>query len=573
MNRLPLSKPLLSVIIPVFNTPSELLEKAVVSLLQQTLNDIEIILVDDGSTDASTLGALQSWKEKGITVVRKENNGLAAARNYGLRFAHGNLISYLDSDDWVDPEFYVALCHRLESDMSDIACGSIVLESSDSVTDFDIQTDGVAVSMMEKFGHFKNGSCCNKVFRRELLRLDSFPEGRYYEDNLVMVEVLMKAKRVSYVADVRYHYYQHEKSTIHSKDTELKRLEDIVFIAQSIRQMTQDLPAEVASLIMNRLYDAVIPALPVASYPGSIPQLEQTFGVKIRNSRPSENMFERICSLRNSANRSYKILSLLGKQWRFPRKRKATDASFEPFVSIIVASYNYRQFIGETFDSLLTQTYTNYEIVVVDDGSTDGSVELISQYALKHPCIRLFMHKNGKNRGLVETLKLGVSKSRGEYVAFCESDDYWTENHLEEVVRMIGDNCNVALISNGITCFGDESSVKARQAYVDDVDRRLKPGRNHINLKKHQNRQYIPTFSSVAIRWEVLATLDFDCPVPAWIDFWLYRQIQKRFPLYYVKKKLTFWRQHESYNGEQAQGDYEKKMRIFLKESNRILGL
>ena len=563
----------LSIIVPVYNTDSVLLEKAVASLLNQTLDEIEIILVDDGSTDASTLGALQSWKEKGITVVRKENNGQAAARNYGLRYAHGNLIGYLDSDDWVDPEFYAALCHRLESEMSDIACGSIVLESADNVTDFDIQTDGIAVSMMEKFSRFKNGSCCNKVFRRELLRPDSFPEGRYYEDNLVMVDVLMQARRVSYVANVCYHYYQHGKSTVHSRETELKRLEDIVFISHSIRQMTSNLPAEVSSLIIGRLYEAIIPALPVASYPGFIPQLEEGFGVKLGNPHSLDTLAERICSLRNSANRRFKILSLLGLQWRFLRKRKAADAPFAPFVSVIVASYNYRSFIGETLDSLLAQTYTNYEIVVVDDGSTDGSVELIRDYAVQNSCIRLFTHEGGANRGLVETLKLGISKTRGEYIAFCESDDYWADNHLAEVIQMIGDNCNVVLVSNGITCFGDEQSVKVRQAYVDDIDRRLMPGRNHINLRKRQSWQYIPTFSAVAIRWDVLATLDFDCPVPAWTDFWLYRQIEKRYPLYYVNKKLTYWRQHDSFNGEQVQGDYEKKMACFLKASNRILGL
>lgn len=244
-----------------------------------------------------------------------------------------------------------------------------------------------------------------------------------------------------------------------------------------------------------------------------------------------------------------------------------------PLISVIVTSYNYRQYIGVTLDSLLSQTYSRFEILVVDDGSKDGSVELIRSYTERDKRIRLLTHPGGENRGLIQSVRLGLSRAAGDYVAFCESDDYWSVDHLDKLVYCINRYGNAVLISNGIRCFGEESSVKVRQAYADYVAKTLKYGPNKINLRKHQTRQMIPTFSCVAIRRDVLESLNFDSPVAAWIDFWLYRQIESEYPLHYINKELTFWRQHDSYNGEQSQGDFDEKMSLFLAASNKLIGI
>lgn len=243
----------------------------------------------------------------------------------------------------------------------------------------------------------------------------------------------------------------------------------------------------------------------------------------------------------------------------------------EPLVSVIVTSYNYERFISQTLDSLLLQTYRNFEVVVVDDGSADGSVSLIASYVSSHANIHLLTHEGGMNRGLVASMRLALKNARGEYVAFCESDDYWTADHLEQLVACINRHPDAVLISNHIQCFGDEDAVKVRQAYADYVYKRLKGGANRIDLTRNQSQQLIPTFSCVAIRRDVMERLNFDCPVEAWTDFWLYRQIEKYYPLYYIRRKLTFWRQHESLNGEQSQGDFDGKMSVFLAASNRLL--
>ena len=157
-------------------------------------------------------------------------------------------------------------------------------------------------------------------------------------------------------------------------------------------------------------------------------------------------------------------LAFGGKEERIPlvvrqpaEVRKAGAA--RPLVSIIVASYNYAHLIGETLDSLLAQTYDNFEVVVVDDGSTDRSLEVIGRY-LDTGKVRLYTHKGGANRGLCATVRLGIDKARGEYVAFCESDDLWLPQHLERKIAIVNAYKDVAIVSNNVELFGDEKAVK-----------------------------------------------------------------------------------------------------------------
>lgn len=100
------------------------------------------------------------------------------------------------------------------------------------------------------------------------------------------------------------------------------------------------------------------------------------------------------------------------------KDKKTNDC---PLVSVIVASYNYENFLPETIDSILKQTYTNYEIIIVDDGSVDKSIEIIEQYVSTHKNIYLYTHPNHENKGLPATIKLGVEKARGNLLHFVKA--------------------------------------------------------------------------------------------------------------------------------------------------------
>jgi O-antigen biosynthesis protein len=242
-----------------------------------------------------------------------------------------------------------------------------------------------------------------------------------------------------------------------------------------------------------------------------------------------------------------------------------------PKISVVVASYNYAQLIRQTLDSLVNQTYKNFEVIVVDDGSTDNSVEVIREYVKKYPNVFLYQHENNSNKGLQLTVKLGVEKAAGKYVAFCESDDFWTPNHLEEKVQVINSHFNPIIIVNNLTCFGDPERVKSIQPRVEERRHVLKKGVVKIPFCDFRDQNWIVTFSCCMVKRSALLACDFTSNNrPSAIDWWLWRQICFKAPIYYTDSKLTHWRLHKSYNTTTKNCCRENQL-TFLVNMDKIL--
>ena len=259
---------------------------------------------------------------------------------------------------------------------------------------------------------------------------------------------------------------------------------------------------------------------------------------------------------------SFAIITLSVLIVFFITREQTLTLNKQPLISVVVTSYNYEKFIDKTLKSILNQSYKNYEVVVIDDGSKDKSIDVIKKYTTKYKNFHLYTHDDNQNRGLIESVKLGVSKSSGDYVAFLESDDYWHKDNLLEKVKMINKYDDVFFISNGVEVFGESDSVAVRNAYIKRVKQLLFKDKNVIHpLQISTNFNPIPTFSCIMIKKEVLDNLDYNTTIPEFLDYWLYRQILLYNPLFHVKKKLTFWRQHgSSYNSIER---FEKNLQNF----------
>ncbi|MCQ2966100.1 MAG: glycosyltransferase [Alphaproteobacteria bacterium] len=221
-------------------------------------------------------------------------------------------------------------------------------------------------------------------------------------------------------------------------------------------------------------------------------------------------------------------------------------------------------------NSLLNQTYKNFEIIVVDDGSTDNSVKIIQKYVKENSNIFFYQHENSENKGLPATVLLGVKKSTGEYIAFCESDDLWMPNHLSEKINLINRYANPVIIANDVELFGPNK--EDRREYIESNLRSIPSEKVLVNVNlKEFGSNIVPTFSCVMIKKDVLKYCNFESVVPAWIDFWLYRQIFIKYPLFYIDKSLTKWRIHNSYNSNDKTLEYLKKSYEFLIYNNAIL--
>ncbi len=120
--------------------------------------------------------------------------------------------------------------------------------------------------------------------------------------------------------------------------------------------------------------------------------------------------------------------------------------SSEPLVSVCIPSYNHARFLSAAIESVLAQTYHNYEVIIVDDGSTDGSLEIAQRYAAEYPKIKVYTHPNNANCGISRTANAAIEKIKGEYWTACCSDDIWYPDKIETEVNYMEENPNTALV-------------------------------------------------------------------------------------------------------------------------------
>lgn len=215
-------------------------------------------------------------------------------------------------------------------------------------------------------------------------------------------------------------------------------------------------------------------------------------------------------------------------------------------VSIITASYNYENYIQEAIESVINQTYENWELIIVDDGSVDNSVEVIKKYCAKDKRIKLFQHQNGVNKGLKETMLLGIEKAQGEWVSFLESDDIYAPNYLEEKVQKIAQNSNIGLVFNDVELIGDKNEIEGFDNYLKTRGEIL--NKKEIPYEDLLIVNLVVAFSCAMVKKSLILNCDFNSPLPQSLDYYLWTQIYPKADIAYIPKKLTKWRKHgESY--------------------------
>lgn len=220
---------MISIIVPIYNV-APYLRRCIDSILNQTYHEFELILVDDGSPD--NCGAIcdeYAAKDTRVRVIHKENGGLSNARNAGCEIAQGEFIAFIDSDDWIAPDFLKRLYTTLEVTRADICeCGVI---KTDGKTDLLPVRDEVpslynTVDALEQLIH--DGAfhqhVWNKLYRRDVIADIIFPKGKTNEDEFWTYQVFGNAKTVAKISDVLYFYFQRPGS-IMGETYSLKRLD------------------------------------------------------------------------------------------------------------------------------------------------------------------------------------------------------------------------------------------------------------------------------------------------------------------------------------------------------------
>lgn len=217
--------PLISIVVPVYKV-ERFLDRCVKSILGQTYERLEIILVDDGSPDRCPQ-MCDAWaeKDKRIKVIHKKNGGLSDARNHGAAIAEGEYISFVDSDDYISPDYVEYLLSLLRETGADIACGAFrtvndgedlfQAQPPEHIERFDSVTS--CLELMNDEHYMQLITAWGKLFPRHIVLNAPFPAGRLHEDEATTYKFYYQSGGTAIGTREIYAYYQNTESITHTK--------------------------------------------------------------------------------------------------------------------------------------------------------------------------------------------------------------------------------------------------------------------------------------------------------------------------------------------------------------------
>ncbi len=227
------NKPLISVIVAVYNI-EEYVERCIESIIKQTYSELQIILVDDGSTDGSG-GICDEYgqKDSRITVIHKVNGGLSDARNAGLKIASGEYIGYVDGDDWIESDMYETMIDELLIRDAELACCRYKNVYRDRTED-DSSEDVLVLSPLEMLDIYINehpkyriyNSVWSKLYKASLVKDLTFPKGHNSEDIMYTTTAMCRMKKGVYIDRALYNYVIDREGSIMNDKSGKRMLED-----------------------------------------------------------------------------------------------------------------------------------------------------------------------------------------------------------------------------------------------------------------------------------------------------------------------------------------------------------
>lgn len=234
---------MISVIIPIYNT-EKYLEECIISVLQQTYSDLEVILVDDGSTDESySICSRYALKDNRIQVIRQENQGISAARNAGVKASRGEYVFFLDSDDYLEEDALRVLLDLIENSDADLGVASIrhVDMRGEEIAKECFQDEK---SLLDDRSFWKvvysktmGVTVWSKLYKSEMVKRCEFPVGKINEDECYINDIMSKVQKIACTADIVLNYRRREESITHSPGKE--RLDKCWFLLERFELLKQ----------------------------------------------------------------------------------------------------------------------------------------------------------------------------------------------------------------------------------------------------------------------------------------------------------------------------------------------
>ena len=405
-----------SIIIPVYNV-EPYLRQCLDSVLGQTFKNFEVLLVNDGSSDSSgDICREYVEKDSRFHYFEKENGGLSDARNYGIERAQGEYLTFIDSDDFVNEKHLENLFLASRLTNADITIGGFSRFengtfwlyqdrfSSDSLVSF---TSAQAIQHLDSMFDvpFLNFSIvCGKLFKRDLFKGLRFQYGKYAEDQFIIWKLYLKASSI-YTFNVDSYVYRINKNGLSSVFS-LKHLDYIEALEERIKS-TKDLEGIDINLSFN-MYRYVLQRI--------LGQLEE------------HDYIDEAKEVREKLE--------LAEQGQYPfltdEVKEIEVENGGELISIVVPIYNVEKYLRMCLDSIEQQTYSNIEVLLINDGSPDSSGEICQEYVARDSRFHYFEKENG---GLSDARNYGIERSNGMYLTFVDSDDWLSLTYVEDLYQ------------------------------------------------------------------------------------------------------------------------------------------
>lgn len=406
------STPQVSIIMPVYNA-AHFLRTTVESILSQSLKDIEVICVNDGSTDTTPQLLLElAEQDARVRVLHQANRGAGPARNRGLAEARGSYVTFLDADDLYLPQMLERMVARAEKYHADIViCRAETKLENGRVQALPVQlrtehlrrcgTDAFSPvrELPQHLFQFCAGWPWDKLYRRDFLLSTGlqFQPLRHTNDAYFVYMSLVKAAVVSVEPTVLVHHCTHSGSISRSTGTDTHCLTTaLVAIHRDIQPLGNDaLEKSFCHWAMN---------MAVWHYRQLVGEAAEALQAELRtNLEPQLQLL--------SKGASY-----------YARKRDwlRYKECVAPEISVVLPIYNAAAYLPSALNSLLAQSFRDWEAICVNDGSTDSSLEILQQYAARDRRLRIL---NGPNGGYGRAMNRGMDAAGGKYIAILEPDD------------------------------------------------------------------------------------------------------------------------------------------------------
>ncbi len=446
------SKITISVIIPVYKV-EDYITQCLESVCGQTFKEIEIICVYKESND-NTLSILKeiAQQDPRVSIVYRNTGGLGGARNYGMQFAKGEYIAFVDSDDWIASDMLEQLYKEAQIDNTDIVM--CCLASFDDATGEEITGDwgsqipfapylkGKSFTYRDLLPNHLVSSevpvvAWNKLYRREFLLENSltFVEDRRYEDNPFYYEAIIKAKSLRLREETYYKYRKNRIGSLQGSSATDASVFDIIPVMKKISDVLSQNDVECAYQEVFFLY-----MLNEFSW-----RLDVMDGTKRAFAQQIKRYF--------GESEARVIVE------RLAQKHKAIAAVVDKKsvkVSVIVPVHNTERYIAECVESILLQSIEELEVICVDDCSFDSSVAVIKR--LQQLDSRVHLIELPQNAGAGAARNAGMQQASGEYFFFMDADDKFAS---EGVLELLYSSClrnNVLTAGGNISCFVNDDT-------------------------------------------------------------------------------------------------------------------